>query len=271
MKTILTTLLSLGLAMTVGATFAEESGYRHPIQHSTASVSAPSTSDQAKLKAGIERAQKKLHMTFTGVAPEFLGPGPIPGLFEMIVGGRLIYYYPDKNWLLFGEFYTAEGISETQRRLSELQMAKIKDLPLDQAITVGNGPNDVIEFVDPDCPFCKKWEAYAQKRQDLTRHIFLVPLDSLHPTARGKAEHVLCAADPGKTLGDFLTGRIGTNQLKTCKEGQARLKVHEGAARKLGVTGTPTLVINGTLVAGFNPARIETLLKPSKSKEESKQ
>lgn len=261
-------LLPLAMAALIGNANAGDAGYVHPLETSAPAIKTLSPADQAKMKKGIDKVQQKLRMTFTQVSPEFIGPGPIPGLFEMIVGGRLIYYAPEKNWLLFGEFFTPDGISETQRRLSELQMAKIKDLPLDKAITVGNGPNDVIEFVDPDCPFCKRWETFAQKRHDLTRHIFLVPLDSLHPTARGKAEHVLCASDPGKTLGDFMAGRIGTNQLKSCEKGKALLKVHEGAARKLGVTGTPTLVINGTLVAGFNPARIKTLLKFTK--EESK-
>lgn len=254
------------VAAVIGASHA---GQVSPTPVSMAPAEKSQSMDKdAALADAIDKVQKKLRMTFTHVAPEFVGPGPIPGLFEMIVGGRLIYYAPEKNWLLFGEFFSPEGISETQRRLSELQQAKIKDLPLDQAITVGNGPNEVIEFIDPDCPFCKKWQMYAEKRQDLTRHIFLVPLDSLHPTARAKSEDVLCASDPGKKLSDFMNGRIGTNQLRSCEAGKQRLKVHEGAARKMGVTGTPMLVINGTLVTGFNVARIQTLLSPIK--EESK-
>lgn len=225
---------------------------------------AQQTGQDVAVKQAIAKVQKQLQVTFTGVKPEFIGPGPIDGLYELIVGGRLVYYAPAKNWLLFGEFFSPEGISETQRRLSDLQARKIKGLPLDQAVVIGDGPNTVIEFVDPDCPFCRKWEEYANQRQDLKRYIFLVPLDSLHPTARGKAIAALCSKEPGRAISDFLLGRKGSDKLISCDAGRKQLAVHEGAAQRLGVTGTPTLVINGTLVTGFNLARIQSLLEESR-------
>ncbi len=216
------------------------------------------------LDDGVAAIERKLSLTFKNIEPKFLGPGPLSGLYEMLVGGRIIYYAPEKNWLLFGEFFSPDGISQTQQRLQQLYAAEIEDLPLEQAITVGEGPTEVIEFVDPDCPYCRRWNDFAKQHPELKRRIFLVPLDGLHPSARGKSEHILCAEDPAQTLEDFYAGRIGTDRLVGCDAGKRRLTVHEDAARKLGLTGTPTLVIAGQVITGFNSARVQTLL----SKEE---
>ena len=230
-----------------------------------APATTPTSGAAAKAKPTMDAVaaavRERLQVTFHNVLPEFIGPGPIDGLYEMVVNNRLIYYVPEKDWLLFGEFFNSDGISETQRRLSTLRAKAIEQLPLQQAIKIGNGPNTVIEFSDPDCPFCKRWEQYASARaSEMTRYVFLVPLDALHPTARQKAVDILCAPSPGQRLEAYLKGVKGTATLTTCREGKARLAVHERAARTLGVTGTPTLVVNGTLVTGFNPARITNLL-----------
>ena len=63
-------------------------------------------------------------------------------------------------------------------------------LDLTKAVKIGNGKTMVIEFTDPDCPFCRKAEAYLQKRTDLTRYIFFIPLKS-HPASKGKVQYIL--------------------------------------------------------------------------------
>ena len=225
---------------------------------------AVSVNQTRMVNKAVSEVQKKLQVTFKNVSPEFMGPGPIKGLFELLVGNKIIYYAPEKNWLLFGAFYSPEGVNETQQRLSSLLSSRVEALPLNEAITIGHGDIDVIEFVDPDCPYCRKWDRFASTRQDLKRHVFVVPLDKLHPTARAKALHVLCASDPGQALEDFYKGTAGTDKLLRCPEGERRLAVHENAAKMLGVSGTPTLVISGQVITGFNPARISKMLKSKK-------
>jgi len=217
-----------------------------------------------ELRQSVERVQQQLKMTFTGLKPEFLGPSPVRGVYELLVGDKIIYYAPEAEMLFFGEFYTKNGVSHTQQRLGELQRSKLDNLPIDQAIKIGNGPNKIIEFTDLDCPFCRQWENYASQRDDITRYVFLMPVDSLHPVARAKSIDALCSDKPGDMVGSYLRGERGTDRLIQCAEGKKRLAVHEAAAQQLGVRGTPTLVINGTLVSGFNRARIQTLLDSSK-------
>jgi len=230
------------------------------------SMSGTPESMQTKVaNSAVDAVQKKLQITFKNVSPEFMGPGPIKGLYELLVGNKIIYYAPEKNWLLFGAFYSPEGVNQTQQRLSSLLSSRVEALPLKEAITIGNGDTDVIEFLDPDCPYCRKWDRFISTRQDVKRHIFLVPLDRLHPTARGKAVDILCRSDPGQALEDFYKGKAGTDKLIRCPGGEHRLSIHEDAAKKLGVSGTPTLVIAGQVITGFNPARISKLLDQKRS------
>lgn len=213
-------------------------------------------------------AEAQFKLTFTNTVPEFIGPSEVPGMYEVLTGGRLLYFWPDKKWLFFGEIYDATGRSISAERLGELMKGRVDALVLDEAVKVGDGPIKVIEFVDPDCPYCRQWHDLAKTRSDLTRYVFFVPQDALHPLAAKKAEHILCAKDPIKTLEGMYERADATDKLVGCEAGRSRLDHHRQYAQKLGLSGTPSLVINGQVVAGFQPARINNLLNQAK---ESKQ
>ena len=209
----------------------------------------------------VNQVQQKLQTTFQKVFPEFVGPSPVEGMFEVYANGKMYYYIPESNLLMFGELWSPEGYSVTARRVAELVRGKLKDLPLDQALVIGNGKIKVIEFVDPDCPFCVKYEQYLKtKSRELTRYVFFTPLDALHAKAADKAVHVLCSEHPERALEKIYGGAVAMKDLKTCEQGIARLKVHRAAAKRLGVTGTPTLVIAGQVITGFNKPKIEAIL-----------
>lgn len=232
-------------------------------------VSAPVS--QAALSSADEmraQAEAQFKLTFTNTVPEFIGPSEVPGLYEVMTGGRLLYFWPEKKWLFFGEIYDSTGRSISAARLGELMKGRVDALVLDEAVKMGDGPIKVIEFIDPDCPYCRQWHELAKTRSDLTRYVFFVPQDALHPTAARKAEHVLCAKDPIQALEGMYERADATDKLVGCESGHARLEHHRQYAQKLGLSGTPSLVINGQVVAGFQPARINNLLNQAK---ESKQ
>ena len=70
-------------------------------------------------------------------------------------------------------------------------------LDLDKAVKVGSGHTMVIEFTDPDCPFCRKAEAYFRNKPGVTRYIFFIPLSS-HPASKGKVQYILSAKDKAR-------------------------------------------------------------------------
>ena len=134
-------------------------------------------------------------------------------------------------------------------------------LDLEKAVKIGNGKIMVIEFTDPDCPFCRKAEEYFQKRSDVTRYVFFVPLRS-HPASKGKVQYVLSAKDKAKALREVSSDSFDKKQLEQITPAGIRLqKEHEEIARANKMNSTPTFMIYGRIVEGFDLKKLEPLLK----------
>lgn len=57
-------------------------------------------------------------------------PSEIPGIYEIYYEGDhpgIIYYYPDKKILIFGEFWSINGTSFTGEKLEKLLIKKIEN------------------------------------------------------------------------------------------------------------------------------------------------
>ncbi|MBU5638701.1 thioredoxin fold domain-containing protein [Geomonas sp. Red69] len=139
--------------------------------------------------------------------------------------------------------------------------ASARDLDLSKAVKVGNGKIMVIEFTDPDCPFCRKAEAYFQKRSDVTRYIFFIPLKS-HPASKGKVQYILSAKDKEKAYLEVAAGTADRWKLsEVTPEGVALQQEHEQIAKEHGMNATPIFMVYGSVVRGFDLNKLVPLLK----------
>lgn len=135
-------------------------------------------------------------------------------------------------------------------------------MALGKAIRIGTGKSMVIEFTDPDCPFCRKAASYFRNRHDVTLYVFLKPL-AMHPHAREKALHILSAPDRGKAYDDVMTGKLdGKQPIAATPAAERLLDEHMAIAREEKVDSVPTFIISGRIITGFNQQRIEALLPP---------
>jgi thiol:disulfide interchange protein DsbC len=225
------------------------------------------TSAAAQAEEGdIKEVQKKMKMSFKNLTIDTFRPSPIEGLFEVIGNGNVYYYDPKGEHLLFGSIYTKSGINLTDQAKAQIQAKKVKNLNLDEALKIGNGPNTVIEFTDPDCPYCRKYNEWAVKNADkLTRYVFFTPIAQLHPNSAKKAAHILCAKDAEASMKEVFTSNKA--KIETCKKGEEVLAKHEKAGFTYGVNGTPSLVVNGKAIVGFNESLISETLKTLKRNE----
>ena len=80
-------------------------------------------------------------------------------------------------------------------------------IDLSKALVIGNGPQKVIEFTDPDCPFCRKAAAYFHNRRDITRYVFFNPL-AMHPNARKKVQYILSSPEKTRLYHEVMSGLI---------------------------------------------------------------
>lgn len=134
-------------------------------------------------------------------------------------------------------------------------------LDLDKAVKVGSGPTMVIEFTDPDCPFCRKAESYFRNKPGVTRYIFFIPLAS-HPESKGKIQYILSARDKARAYQEVLTTPFDARKLaEITPEGVKLQREHQEIARANKMTSTPTFMVYGRIIEGFDLRRLEPLLK----------
>ena len=134
-------------------------------------------------------------------------------------------------------------------------------LNLDKAVKVGSGKTMVIEFTDPDCPFCRKAETYFQNKPGVTRYIFFIPLPS-HPASKGKVQYILSARDKARAYQEVLSGRFdGSKLARITPEGVALQKEHLEIAKSNKMSSTPTFMIYGRIITGFDQPKLDPLLK----------
>ena len=129
-----------------------------------------------------------------------------------------------------------------------------------KGITIGSGPKTVFEFTDPDCPFCRKASKYFEGRTDVTRHIFFYPLPR-HPKAKDKAQYILSQSDRAKAYHEVMSGMMDKVQtFDTTPKGVKLQQEQYEIAKKLKVDSTPTFIINGRIIEGFDVKKIEAAL-----------
>lgn len=206
-------------------------------------------------------AQAKLQASFGNLRVTDFRESPIEGIYQLTTGTRVIYYHPAQEFLIFGEIYNKDGRSLTRDYLDAHSRERIAELPLEQAIRIGTGRHRVIEFTDPDCPYCRKLDAFLDE-QDVTRYLFFAPQTARHPDARRKAIHVLCSEAPDAALSDLYGDTTAPHALVDCARGTERLQRHEKVSAAFGVSATPTLVLKNSVITGFVPGRIAQLLQP---------
>lgn len=218
------------------------------------------SAEVARVKAEIARKYPKLQI---GEVRDTGVKGP---LLEVSAGQNVIYYDQSGGNLIFGEIWTKDGVNITSKKREELVASASKGnldmlkANLDKAVKIGSGKNVVIELTDPDCPYCRRMHEYWEKRTDVTRYVFLMPIPSLHPKAEAKAKFILASADQQKALRDVFTGKYDSISLPTAGDDKGRFKEHKELTDKSGLNGTPAYFVNGTFVHGANVPAIEKAL-----------
>lgn len=217
-------------------------------------------SEDEKKQAQASDVRKHFNEIFPNAPVDSFRESPIPGLYEIVTGSQVIYFSPE-GYLIFGEILTKEGKNITAERRNEITSKKVKKIPADKAIVVGSGTKKIIEFSDPDCPYCRSASKYFDTRTDVKRYVYLYPLKTLHPNAEKKAKYILCQKNPEQAYKDVFSGKLDNADLtvpKECEqEAEKKLADIRSIAESLGITGTPAFYINGKQIMGANIPQIE--------------
>jgi thiol:disulfide interchange protein DsbC len=190
---------------------------------------------------------------------------PITGLYEVMVGGQIIYMTGDGRYFIDGrivDLKTREDLTEP--RLSAVRKGAVDAVGEDQMLVFA-GPkaeHTVTVFTDIDCAYCAKLHSQISQYEDegIRVRYLLFPRAGAKSPSYDEAVSVWCSDDRNQALTDAKAGK--TILAKTCDN---PVDEHMALGRKVGVSGTPAIMLeNGEMVPGYvEPRRLAQMIARS--------
>ena len=168
---------------------------------------------------------------------------PQAGLFEVAIrgadGAYTVLYADDSGKFVFvgNLIEAATERNLTAERLGKLSAVDWNSLPLQSAISWkrGAGRRQIAILSDPNCPYCKRFEADLAKVDDIVVHI--LPYAVVKAESVRQAKAVWCSPDRAQAWTDLMQKRIEPQAKTDCEN---PIDALIGFGRRVGATGTPT-------------------------------
>ncbi|MBT2303258.1 DsbC family protein [Variovorax paradoxus] len=199
---------------------------------------------------------------FPDIRIESLSKSPIPGLYELYYGGRIVYVDDKVNYVLQGPLLDAKGRwNLTAESLGKFAAIPFDELPFDSAFKIvkGTGQRKLALFGDPASPAVRHIEQELTQVDHMTLYVFLLPFEHRNPGATDKAHGIWCATDRAGAWHEAVANGRTPPTPATCS---APIDDTLKLASKHHINILPTLVFaNGLRMTGaLSASHIERLL-----------
>ncbi|MES9869486.1 MAG: DsbC family protein [Sedimenticola sp.] len=210
-----------------------------------------------------ERVRQGLALHLPDLQPDSVSPSPVPGLYEVVVGPRVIYVTEDARFVLRGDVIDLEERRNiTQPRVDQLKVQAIERVGEENMLIFSPKKTryTVTVFTDIDCGFCRKLHKQMAEYNDLgirVRYLFY-PRAGLGSASYRKAVSVWCAGDSRRAMTEAKSGKP-IEGLECSNPVQSHMALGE----LMGVTGTPVLVLgDGRMLPGYvPPEKLDQILR----------
>jgi thiol:disulfide interchange protein DsbC len=197
---------------------------------------------------------------------ESVAPSPIKGLFEVTVGGDIVYVSDDGKYLLQGRLIDTQTKTDlTDEKLSGVRKTALDKLGTDKMIIFKPKIHTYTAtvFTDIDCGYCRKLhsELDSYLAEGIQIQYLFYPRAGKGSDSYNKAVSVWCAKDRNAAL---TTAKKDLKvEAKTCEN---PIDEHMAIATSFDVKGTPMIVTEkGTVYPGYLPAKqLVEILKSEK-------
>ncbi|MDZ4262230.1 MAG: DsbC family protein [Pseudomonadota bacterium] len=190
-----------------------------------------------------------------GMAPDSIVKSSVPGFYEVVYGADIFYVSADGRYLLNGsviDLKDGKNLSEVKRGQGRLKMIS----EIDQKSMIVYSPKQVKHrvtvFTDIDCQYCRRLHQEMAELNGMGIEVryLLFPRAGVGSKSYDKAVTAWCSANQQQALTDLKAGKSLPN--KTCDN---PVDKHMALVEKLGITGTPTMVLeDGSMIPGYIPA-----------------
>jgi thiol:disulfide interchange protein DsbC len=206
-------------------------------------------------KAGVPaEVRARVVAKLPGAKPEDVASSPIPGLYEVTMGGLVAYVSSDGKYLLSGNVYDLDTQTNlTAERRNAARAKALAAAPEDQMIIFGpaNAKMTVTVFTDIDCGFCRRFHSQiaAINKAGVRVRYMMFPRTGPGTESWRKAESVWCAKDRRDALTRAKRGE--EPKTKPCNDANS-IKAQWSLGEDLGVEGTPAIFTqSGDYIGGF--------------------
>ncbi len=179
---------------------------------------------------------------------------PLPGIYEVVSDGQVMYMTEDGNFMLDGSIWdTANRRDLTENTNKRLRRVALKRIGKDQMISYvpDHTKYTVSVFTDVECGYCRKFHAHMPELQKLGIRVNYLMTPFRGEQARAKAIGVWCADDRNAAMDLAKSG--AAIPPKQCDN---PIESHLRAAREVGVRGTPAIVLeSGAFIGGYVPPK----------------
>jgi thiol:disulfide interchange protein DsbC len=205
--------------------------------------------------AADAKARAAIQALVPGATIDSIAEAVLPGFYEVVLQGQIVYVSADGKYLLQGSVYDIQAKADmTEASRGKLRRAALKDVGADKriAFSPAQAKHTVTVFTDIDCGYCRKMhqEMPEYNKRGIAIEYLFFPRAGLGSEAFDKAVSVWCAADRKKALTDAKAG-VAMDK----KECANPIEEEYALGNKIGVNGTPAVIAaDGTQLGGYVPA-----------------
>ena len=196
-----------------------------------------------------------IQAALNGAKPDSINSTAISGLYEVIVGGQVLYLSEDGRVAVQGDILDLSSRANlTENRRGELREKAIEAIGESNMVVFapeGAVRHTVTIFTDIDCGYCRKMHSQMTDyyKEGIKIRYLLFPREGINSESYNKAVAVWCAVNRPEAM---TKAKRGENvDRKTCDN---PVKAHYELGQKLGVRGTPSLSLeSGEMIPGYVP------------------
>ena len=214
-------------------------------------------------KQDLADLQKQIEDRIPNINIESISKSLMPGVYEILSSGQILYVSADGKYLLSGKLFSIESgikdLTEESMQNIDMKMAPMrrdkvsalnkKDMIIFKAV---NEKHRITVFTDVDCAYCRKLhqEMANYNALGITVQYMGFPRAGLGSPSHKKLQTVWCADDRNDAMNKAKLERtFGTN---TCDDPIAE---QYKLVKLFGLTGTPAIILkSGRYLPGYADA-----------------
>lgn len=219
----------------------------------------------AAAESEVDQVRKGLQALNIKAKPDSIQKSNIPGFYEVVFGAQVFYISADAKYMIEGDVWDLKRrVNMTEQKRGNGRVKAVASL--DEASLLVFSPDNgkakfrITAFTDIDCGYCRKLHQQMKDYNKLGIEIRYAayPRSGLQTPSYFKAVAVWCAVDRNKAM-NIAKGGAKLEQLQQLKQVEGddcknSISKHMDVAREVGVTGTPTLVLeDGRVLPGYVP------------------